>query len=92
MIITSLNLYEFSMANNKEMGVLIDKMTLMIKNFLMMLLKKLNSLTLQVKALDSNLHLKKMLKKALIIKRRFSKNQLQHLQIGLGIAYDVMKI
>lgn len=25
MIITSLNLYEFSMANNKEMGVLIDK-------------------------------------------------------------------
>jgi hypothetical protein len=25
MVITSLNLYEFSMANNKEMGVLIDK-------------------------------------------------------------------
>jgi len=31
MVITSLNLYEFSMANNKEMGVLIEKSNLNVK-------------------------------------------------------------
>jgi phosphatidylserine/phosphatidylglycerophosphate/cardiolipin synthase-like enzyme len=41
MVITSLNLYEFSMANNKEMGVLIDKTDPADTELLMTHLKKL---------------------------------------------------